>query len=130
MSKQTHELELIIPEAAIDQMGHVNNVKYLQWIQDVAQSHWQEKASAKMLKEYAWVALEHHIKYHNPSFKDEKITIKTWVESFEGVKSIRHTKIFRKSDSKTLVTAETVWCLLRLPEAKPTRITQELADAF
>ncbi|MEH6407359.1 MAG: thioesterase family protein [Leeuwenhoekiella sp.] len=130
MQSQLFEINLTIPADAIDQMGHVNNVKYLQWMQDVAQAHWLHETTEDIQKQYAWVALEHHIKYHNPSFVNEPIILKTWVESFEGVKSIRNTEIVRAVDQKVLVSAVTHWCLLRMPEGRPTRIPKIISDLY
>ena len=32
-------LEIVVPESAIDRNGHVNNVRYVQWMQDAAEAH-------------------------------------------------------------------------------------------
>ena len=116
--------------SAIDRMDHVNNVQYLQWVQDVAEAHWQDNATPEMLEKYAWVALEHTIKYHAPAFKEDEIIIETWVERFEGVKSIRRTKIFRPKDGKILSTAVTHWCLLSMPKGRPIRVPQEFTTIY
>ncbi|MEO7255005.1 MAG: acyl-CoA thioesterase, partial [Casimicrobium sp.] len=34
------ELAITIKPTDIDEMGHVNNVVYLSWVQDVAIAHW------------------------------------------------------------------------------------------
>ena len=43
MPSEIFELQIIVPPSAIDEMNHVNNVVYLQWIQDVAKKHWESK---------------------------------------------------------------------------------------
>ena len=50
--------------------------------------------------------------------------IETWVEKFEGVRSIRRTKIFRPSDNKILATSITNWCLLNMQTRKPMRVPE------
>ena len=45
----------------IDEQGHVNNVAYLRWIQDVAVAHWQHSASEEMQARFAWVVIRHEI---------------------------------------------------------------------
>lgn len=130
MNAKTFQLEVNVPASAIDQMKHVNNVQYLQWVQDVAEAHWQDNSTPEMLEKYAWVALEHTIKYHAPCFVDEKIVVETWVEKFEGVKSIRCTKIFRPSDAKVLATSVTQWCLLSMPRGRPIRVPAEFTEIY
>ena len=42
-SDSTHkpyEMEIEIKATDIDLLGHVNNVVYLRWVQDVAVAHW------------------------------------------------------------------------------------------
>ena len=45
----------------IDEQGHVNNVAYLRWIQDVAVAHWRHSASAEQQDSYSWVVVRHEI---------------------------------------------------------------------
>ena len=49
--------------AEIDAQNHVNNVAYLQWIQDIAVAHWQTAATAEQLENYTWVVIRHEIDY-------------------------------------------------------------------
>ena len=43
----------------IDFMGHVNNARYLNWVQDTVLAHWQKLAPAEEVASKAWVALKH-----------------------------------------------------------------------
>ena len=40
------ELRIQIQPDDIDELGHVNNVVYLRWVQDVATAHWRAAAPA------------------------------------------------------------------------------------
>lgn len=122
--------EINVPETAIDGLGHVNNVAYLQWILAIAENHWTQKASEAIRKEVYWVVLNHFISYKNPAFEGELLVLSTWVENFEGVKSERHTEIKRKSDDKLIVKAKTLWCLVDANRLRPKRITPEIEAAF
>ena len=44
------ELAIAIEASDIDQLGHVNNVTYLRWVQDVAVAHWMSRAPAASLR--------------------------------------------------------------------------------
>ncbi|RXG24527.1 acyl-CoA thioesterase [Leeuwenhoekiella aequorea] len=130
MNAKTFKLNITVPPEAIDNLGHVNNVIYLQWVQDVAEAHWQHNSTDEMLQIYAWVALEHTIKYHAPAFEGEQITIETWIEKFEGVRSFRRTRIYRPADQKVLATAITNWCLLNMETRKPLRVPEGFAAYY
>ena len=40
------ELAVQVHASDIDELGHVNNVTYLRWIQEVAIAHWESIADA------------------------------------------------------------------------------------
>lgn len=124
------QTEITVPASAIDNLKHVNNVVYLQWVQDVAEQHWNESTSVAVRENLAWVVLNHFIEYKAPAFENELLILKTWVEKYSGVTSERHTQIIRKTDQKLLVQAKTLWCLLDKNSGKPMRITNELIEKF
>ena len=37
--KAVFRLEIVVPESTIDANGHVNNVHYVQWMQNAAEAH-------------------------------------------------------------------------------------------
>ena len=62
----------------IDEQGHVNNVAYLKWIQDIAVAHWRHSASEEQLAKYSWVTVRHEVDYKKQAFENEEITGTTW----------------------------------------------------
>ncbi len=120
----------MVPPSAIDALGHVNNVTYLQWCLDAAEAHWMAKTTEKQRQKNVWVVLDHYIAYKNPSFQDETLETETWIESYEGVKSIRRYRITRPSDGKLIVEAKTTWCFLDATSFRPTKITPEISGLF
>jgi len=130
MKSEIFEYHFTVPKSAIDDMGHVNNVVYLQWVQDIAKKHWQSKTNKTIQNRYVWVVLNHFIEYHHPTFENEKITIQTWIDNYRGVKSERHTKIINTTSQKVLVSAKTSWCLLYKETLRPARITDEISTLF
>jgi acyl-CoA thioester hydrolase len=124
------ETEISVPESAIDNLNHVNNVVYLQWVQDVAEQHWNESTDAALREKMVWVVVNHFIEYKAPAFEKDILVLKTWVQNYNGVTSERHTEIFRKADNKLLAKAKTLWCLLDKTSGKPMRITEDLIAQF
>ena len=59
MSAKPYAHPIDIKPADIDFMGHVNNARYLGWVQDAVLAHWQKFAPAEAVAERAWVALKH-----------------------------------------------------------------------
>ncbi|GGD82043.1 acyl-CoA thioesterase [Planktosalinus lacus] len=124
------QTEITVPASAIDNLNHVNNVVYLQWIQDVAAQHWNESTDFALREKLAWVVVNHFIEYKAPAFEKDVLILKTRVEKYSGVTSERHTEIIRKADNKLLVKAKTLWCLLDKNTGKPMRITDDLIAKF
>ncbi len=120
---------LKVKEAHIDGLSHVNNVVYLQWVNDISERHWNQLSLAKGLKEkYFWVVLRHELDYLNQAVLDDELTLLTWVGASKGVKSVRHVEIY-KGDNLLLKAAST-WCLIDAKTLKPTRIKNDILDTL
>ena len=122
------EHSFVIGPDDIDRQGHVNNVRYVQWIQDVAVAHWHNSATPEQLAGVTWVVLRHEIDYLRPAFAGEEITVSTWVGKAWAVKSERFTEI-RRGD-RVLVQAKSIWCALDSKTFRPRRIDDELKEKF
>jgi len=42
---EIYEMELKVTKEDLDELQHVNNVRYVQWIQDIAKAHWENVSS-------------------------------------------------------------------------------------
>lgn len=126
--KNVLEIEIVVKKDDIDHLGHVNNAVYLKYVQEAAQAHWDNNAHEEIKKKYYWVVLRHEADYYKPAFEGDIIEAKTWVESMEGVKSIRKVNLY--CNNKLIAAAKTTWCLMDLKNKKPTRITEELKEIF
>ena len=122
----------IIPANAIDENGHVNNVAYVQWMQDIAVEHYESMGGNKpmQLVNATWVVREHRIEYLLPAFAGEEIEIKTWVENIRRVRSLRKYEFIRKTDGKILVRGETDWVFVDLQTGAPRAIPDEVSKVF
>lgn len=112
----------------IDANGHVNNVAYVRWIQDVAVAHWFSATTEETREKLMWLVVRHEIDYKKQGFENEEITATTWVGEPTRISWERFTEIKRGED--LLVKAGSVWCLIDRKKSKPTRITAELKGLF
>ena len=124
--------EITVPETAIDPNRHVNNVVFVQWMQDVAIKHFESVVSLKTLKEanLGWVVRTHNVEYLSPAFVGEEIRISTWIVNFSRVRSLRRYRFNRVSDGKLLVRGETDWVMVNRTTGRPASIPDEVRDAF
>jgi len=94
---------LAVPQDSIDENGHVNNVVYVQWMQDIAVEHYASLGGIEAQgSDGTWVVREHRIEYLLPAFAGEEIEIRTWVENLRRVRSLRKYEFVRKSSGKVL----------------------------
>lgn len=121
-----------IPQSVIDENGHVNNVAYVQWMQDIAIEHYESIGGVNpmQLVGATWVVREHRIEYLLPGFAGEEIEVRTWVENVRRVRSLRKYEFVRKSDSKLLVRDETDWVFVDARTGRPVAIPQEVFSVF
>ena len=112
----------------IDEQGHVNNVAYLRWIQDVAVAHWRHLALEEQRKDLIWVTVRHEIDYKKQAFENDGITVTTWIGGWSKVTCERFTEIQRGDE--LLAKGKTIWCLIDRKTTKPTRISSELIERF
>lgn len=119
----------VIPED-FDELGHVNNVVYLRWVQDVATAHWRAAATADQQARYAWVAHRHEIDYRAPGLPGDAIIASTWVGSAEAVRFERFVEILRASDRKVLAAARTLWVPIGRTTGRVTRVDDAVRSVF
>jgi acyl-CoA thioester hydrolase len=124
------ELPLVIRPDDIDELGHVNNVVYLRWVQDVAIAHWSSAATPEQQAAVAWVALRHEIDYKLAARLGDDIVARTWVGIADSHRFERHTEIVRVADNKVLARARTLWCPISRASGKITRVSNEIRARF
>lgn len=127
----TYTKNVTIPEDAIDENGHVNNVAYVQWMQDIAVEHYSSLGGIQAQgPDSTWVVRQHKIEYLLPAFEGEEIEIRTWVESIRKVRSLRMYEFARKADGKILVKGETDWVFVDTKSGAIKPIPAEVQNVF
>lgn len=119
----------VLPEH-IDDQHHVNNVVYVQFMQEVANRHWQGVVTPELDQEVVWVVRKHEIEYLAPAYLNEVLEIRTWTGEHTAVTWNRHYEIIRPSDQKIICKAQSVWVLLDKASGKPRRIDAAILRVF
>ncbi len=127
---ERYELRFAVAPADIDELGHVNNVVYLRWVQDAATAHWRALAPARDQDAVAWVVVRHEIDYKLAAGPEDEIVAQTWVGPATRLTFERHTELFRASDRRLLARARTLWCPIDLATGRPTEVSPEVRARF
>lgn len=121
----------ITPEANdFDELGHINNVTYLRWAQDMATTHWRTVAPSDMQAKFIWVALRHEIDYRDQILPGEAIEGRTWLGRARGPRFHRNVDIRKIGAKRASASVLTDWCLLDLTTRKPMRVSADILEAF
>lgn len=117
----------IIPED-IDFMGHVNNSRYLNWVQEAVLEHWRNLAPPEAVAQRAWVALKHEITYRKPAFLEDVVVANVVLQSIHGARAFYETVIKRGED--VLAEVKSSWCCIDAQTLRPARISSDIAAYF
>jgi acyl-CoA thioester hydrolase len=134
-------METVASAEDIDELDHVSNLVYVRWVQQVAEAHsstvgYDHNAYRELGA--VFVVRRHEIDYLASAYRDDRILLSTWVESWKAASSVRMTTISRlargngtaESAPIVLARARTLWALISLETGRPTRMPQELRAAF
>jgi len=127
---QPFELSIQVDPADIDELGHVNNIVYLRWVQDVAKAHWFSAAPAEDQAGLVWMVFRHEIDYLSPAGPGDDLILRTWVGAAAGLRFDRHTEILRANVRKLLAKAKTVWVPIDQVTGRPKRVSDRVRKMF
>lgn len=114
----------------IDELGHVNNAVWVQWIQDMATSHWQAVASPEHIASYIWVVTRHEIDYRGNISDGESVKGLTWIESQPKGAQFDRRVDFVDSVGKVIIRANTTWAMIDKASGRLARVRPDIAAPF
>ncbi|WP_095012479.1 acyl-CoA thioesterase [Tsuneonella mangrovi] len=129
MSKKHSKIFTALPEH-IDELGHVNNAVWLQWVQDIATEHWNAVADPGHIARYIWVVTRHEIDYRGNVSVGESVTAETFIpEAPRGAQFDRCVE-FHDASGKRIVAARSTWAMIDRESGRLVRIQPEVAAPF
>ncbi len=125
-----YSYQFTVPSESIDENGHVNNVHYIQWMQDAAVRHYASIGGVELAQAAGatWVVRSHHVEYFRPAFAGDQIEVRTWVANMRRVRSLRRYEFLRNGD--LLVKGETDWVFVDARSGRPVAIPEQVKAVF
>lgn len=123
------EIEVQIQPDDVDGMGHVNNIVYVRWVQEVAMAHWAAAAPADAQATMTWVVLRHEIDYLRAALPGDAVRARTWIGQAQAIRYERFTEVVR-GDGTMLARGRTLWCPVDIATGRPKRVPPEVRAAF
>lgn len=118
----------VLPEH-IDANGHVNNVVYVGWLQDVGTAHWNARFDEETRSRLSWVALRHEIDYLRALQPDSTAVARTWVGDPQGPRFNRYVRI-EDGEGRLCAQGVSEWCLVDAATLRPLRIPASMLPTF
>ncbi len=119
-----------VTQKDLDNLNHVNNVRYLEWVQEISKAHWEKAVEKSISSQFLWVVRNHTITYHQSAVLSDELKISTWILEWKGPLSIRFVEIKNNKSQQLLVSATTEWCLLNPKTWKPVRVPEHIKKLF
>ncbi len=128
------ESEIKIRPDDIDLNNHVNNTKYLDFV--LAARYEQMLKDYKMSMEdfhrlnFNWVVSVTHIEYKRSLKLDDKIIVRTQVDSVNGAQSKVNFWIIKKETEKIAAEGHLIYTMVSLKTGRPMRIPNEIIEKY
>lgn len=126
------ELWHVVDSAEIDSQNHVHNLRYLQWSLWATGKHTSalgHDADGELACGYGFVVREHDATYRQAALADDRVCLRTWIDSMDAHSAWRTTYITRPADQTWLVRVRTRWVYADLENHRLAMIPQRLRDA-
>nr|WP_209827209.1 thioesterase family protein [Acinetobacter guillouiae] len=127
------DLRIKVKPEHIDVLGHVNNVVYVQWMQDVASAHIATMGvglDQYLEMKHAMVAVEHHVQYRKAAMLDDDVILRTWLYEINALYSFRQYAFFNAKDNSLLFTGNTKWACIEIASGRPKRMSPTFIQAY
>lgn len=126
--KPIYQYEVRVTPEVMDRNGHVNNVVYVQWMQEAAVAHARASGCTAACEALGatWVVRTHRVEYLSPAYAGEVVRVLTWVADCRKVRSLRRYRFIRPADQKVLAEAETDWVLVDARTGRPRGIPEQV----
>jgi len=128
-----HVLPVVVTDGHIDLMQHVNNVHYLQWLENVA---WDHSVALDMRQDdytrlgHGMVVRRHELDYVAPALLGDRVLLGTWITGLDRLSLHRRYQFVRESDGATLFRGATHFVCVEIASGKVRRMLPEFTAAY
>ena len=125
-----HTLTFTAGPEHIDELGHVNNAVWVDWIQQIATAHWAAVAAPEHQSQYIWVVTRHEIDYRGNIAEGEEVTAETFIPRGPTGARFDRRVDFRNAAGQTIVSANTTWAMIDRASDRLARVREDVTAPF
>ena len=125
-----HRMTFTARPEHIDELGHVNNAVWVDWIQQIATAHWTAVAAPEHQAAYIWVVTRHEIDYRGNIGLGESVEATTFIPAAPTGARFDRRVDFRNAAGKVIVSSNTTWAMLERSTGRLARVRDEVTAPF
>ena len=114
----------------IDELGHVNNAVWVQWMEQIATRHWETVAAPAHVADYVWVVTRHEIDYCGNVREGESVTATTFIPDLPHGARFDRRVDFTNAEGKVIVSARTTWAMIEKASGRLVRVPADMVTLF
>lgn len=126
------EIEIVVRGYHLDFYQHVNNARYLEFLEEARWSFMEEKKTIEWLKQHglAIVIVNINMNFRRAAVLYDRLIIKTQTVKFGTKSLVIHQDIFLKDTDIKIHDADTTLVILDAEKQKTVEISEEIRDLF
>jgi thioesterase-3 len=127
-----HVTDIKIRGYHLDLYGHVNNARYLEFLEEGRWSFAEENLDMREWKRLglAFSVVNININYRRPAFMGEIIEIRTWISRIGNASATIRQEIVLKGTETTIADADVTFVMVDGKTNKPVPMTEDILSAF
>jgi acyl-CoA thioester hydrolase len=121
-----------VRERDCDVLGHVNNLRWVRWVVELAEAHAEALGFPfEKCRELGgvWVVREQSLSYPRGALPGEELREATWVSVMQGARSVRHAR-FTDAGGVLRFESRTLWAFVDVATMRPARISKTMQERF
>ena len=126
LNKFTQEQE-VLPDH-LDDLKHVNNIQYLNWIQEISKKHWNKLITKRKFEFQIWIVRSHNIVYKKRAKLGNELLLETYVKECKNYTSERTVNVLQKKNLEVIAQCKTTWCYVNKISYDLERIPKEVKE--
>lgn len=126
MNRFTQEKEVLSEH--LDEFNHVNNIRYLEWVQEISKKHWNILTRNKKYEFQIWIVRSHNIVYKKRAKLGNELLLETYVKECKNYTSERIVNVLQKKNLEVIAQCKTTWCYVNKISYDLERIPKEVKE--
>ena len=126
MNRFTQEKKVLSEH--LDEFNHVNNIRYLEWVQEISKKHWNILTRNKKYEFQIWIVRSHNIVYKKRAKLGNELLLETYVKECKNYTSERIVNVLQKKNLEVIAQCKTTWCYVNKISYDLERIPKEVKE--